>query len=74
VYSPGSLNSSTKKKSPESSPSGADVARAERQYDSLLKSQAATLRLEEDVRAMERRLERTKFGSRKKYVTYGDDS
>jgi hypothetical protein len=39
-----------------------------------LKSQAATLRLEEDVRAMERRLERTKFGSRKKYVTYGDDS
>jgi hypothetical protein len=44
---------------------GADVAKAEREYDSLLKAQAATVSLEEEVRAMERRLERARFGSRR---------
>jgi len=35
----------------------------ERQHDSLLRAQAETVRLEEQVRAMERRLERTRFGA-----------
>lgn len=68
VYSPGSSPGSAKKKnSPAASPSGADVARAEQQYHSLLRTQAKTVQLEEEVRAMERRLERTKFGSGKIY-------
>ena len=43
--------------------SGKDAARAERQSESLLKAQAETVRLEAEVRAMERRLERTRFGA-----------
>lgn len=46
-----------------SSSSGKDAARAERQSASLLKAQAETVRLEAEVRAMERRLERTRFGA-----------
>ena len=50
--------------SPSPSPSsGKDAARAERQSESLLKAQAETVRLEAEVRAMERRLERARFGA-----------
>ena len=40
-----------------------ESARAESQSASLLKAQAETVRLEAEVRAMERRLERTRFGA-----------
>ncbi len=43
--------------------SGKDAARLERRSDALLKAQAETVRLEEEVRAMERRLERARFGA-----------
>ena len=69
VCSPGSARRMRARKesaSPGSaspSPSGKDAARLERQHDSLLRAQAETVRLEEEVRAMERRLERTRFGA-----------
>jgi hypothetical protein len=44
-------------------PSGRDAERLERRSDALVRAQAATIALEEDVRDMERRLERARFGA-----------
>ena len=60
--SPARAASGSPGRSPSPS-SGKDAARAERQSESLLKAQAETVRLEAEVRAMERRLERTRFGA-----------